>query len=101
MLVRAADASLPYASPMNADVRGLPPAMIITAECDPVRDQGEAYADKLRRAGVSVELKRYDGMVHPFFSLGGIVDAARTATKDAASAIEHALAPAASAGSGR
>lgn len=97
----AADARLPYASPMNADVRGLPPAMIITAECDPVRDQGEAYAEKLRRAGVSVELKRYEGMVHPFFSLGGIVDAARTATKDAASAIEQALAPAASAGSGR
>jgi acetyl esterase len=97
----AADARLPYASPMNADVRGLPPAMIITGECDPVRDQGEAYADKLRRAGVAVEVKRYEGMVHPFFNLGGIVDAARTAMTDAASAVEHALARAAPAGFGR
>lgn len=88
-----------YASPMNAhDLRGLPPAMIITGECDPLRDQGEKYAEKLRQAGVAVELKRYEGMIHPFFSLGGIIDGGRVAMADAASALQRALAAAAPAG---
>src|SRR5262249_48905644 len=65
----------PYASPMNADVSGFPPAMILTAEFDPLRDQGEAYAAKLKAAGIPVIARRYDGMFHPFFSLGGIIDA--------------------------
>jgi len=98
----AADARSPYASPMNAeDVQGLPPAMVITGECDPLRDQGEAYAHKLRKAGVPVELKRYEGMIHPFFSLGGIVDEARTAMADAGSALQQALGRAAPAATGR
>ena len=53
--------------------------MVITAECDPLRDQGEAYARKLQSAGVAVELKRYDGMIHPFLSLSGIIDTGRIA----------------------
>lgn len=66
--------------------------MIITGECDPLRDQGEKYAEKLRQAGVAVELKRYEGMIHPFFSLGGIIDGGRVAMADAASALQRALA---------
>ncbi len=98
-LASPADGRTPYASPMNAgDVSGLPPAMIITGECDPLRDQGEAYALKLRNAGVPVALTRYDGMIHPFFSLGGIIDAGRTAMADAASALRRALGGAAAAG---
>ncbi len=82
----------PSASPMNASsLQGLPPAMIITAECDPLRDQGEAYARKLQSAGVPVELKRYEGMIHPFFQFGGILDTAKVAMKDAASAVRRAL----------
>jgi acetyl esterase/lipase len=82
----------PSASPWNAtDVRGLPPAMILTAECDPLRDQGEAYARRLQSAGVSVELKRYEGMIHPFFQFGAIIDTAKVAMKDAASAVRRAL----------
>jgi len=82
----------PMASPLNAtDVRGLAPAMIITAECDPLRDQAEAYARKLQSAGVPVELKRYEGMIHPFFQFGGILDTAKVAMEDAASALREAL----------
>jgi acetyl esterase len=92
-----ADRHSPYASPSKAsDVRGLPPAMVITGECDPLRDQGEAYAEQLRSAGVAVALKRYEGMIHPFVSLAGIVDAGRDAINDSASAMRQALnAPAA------
>jgi acetyl esterase len=86
------DRHLPYASPSKAsDVRGLPPAFVLTGECDPLRDQGEAYADKMRSAGVTVELKRYEGMIHPFISLAGIVDAGRDAIKDSAAAVRQAL----------
>jgi acetyl esterase len=82
----------PYAAPWYAaDLRGLPPAMVLTAECDPLRDQGEAYARRLQQAGVAVEHKRYEGMIHPFLSLGGIVDTARTAIADAAAAVRRAV----------
>ena len=87
-----ADRRLPYGSPSKAsDVRGLPPAMIITGECDPLRDQGEAYGRRLQDAGVPVVVKRYDGMIHPFVSLAGIVDDGRVAIQDAASAVRQAL----------
>ena len=82
----------PSASPLNAtDFRGLPPALIITAECDPLRDQGEAYAHKLQSAGVRAELKRYEGMIHPFVSLAGVIDAGKSAISDAGSALRAAL----------
>lgn len=74
------DGGHPYASPLLADdLAGLPPAHIVTAECDPLRDEGEAYCRRLRAAGVAADLRRYDGMFHGFFGMGDLLDGARRA----------------------
>jgi acetyl esterase len=85
------DRRQPWVSPMHAKLEGLPPAFVLTAECDPLRDQGEAFARRLEAAGVQTTVKRYEGMFHPFFSLGGIIDGAKTAMADASAALKTAL----------
>jgi acetyl esterase len=82
----------PLASPLLAsNLQGLPPAMIITAECDPLRDEGEAYGLRLEDAGVRVDVQRYDGMPHGFFSFGAALDGGRQAFADATSRLRSAF----------
>ena len=76
----------PSASPLLAeDMTDLPPALVLTAEFDPLRDDGEAYANRLKEAGVSVKYSCYDGLVHGFLSVGGAIPRAKEAIDEAAS----------------
>jgi acetyl esterase len=82
----------PYACPARADdLAGLPPAFVATAEFDPLRDEGEAYAANLRIAGVDVTAKRYDGMVHGFAWTLGATPSGAALIDDLAAAFGHVL----------
>jgi acetyl esterase len=92
-LAEDADESDPHIAPLLAtDLSSLPPAIVITAEFDPLRDEGEAYAAKLQEHGVPVTLKRFDGVVHEFFGLAGAVGKAKEAVKFAAIHLKDAFA---------
>ena len=83
-----ADRTNPYACPAYAQtLRGVAPAFVITAEFDPLRDEGEAYAARLREEGVQVVLRRYDGVTHGFFGMPAQLDKAKAAIAEAGSAL--------------
>ena len=87
-----ADALNPYAAPLQAEsLVGQPPALVITAEFDPLRDEGEAYAKRLTEAGVATTVTRYDGMIHGFFSMTAVVDKSQQAMDQASSALRSAF----------
>jgi acetyl esterase len=93
-----ADGDNPLVSPLRAaDLSGLPPAFIATAEFDPLRDDGERYGQRLSAAGVPVIVKRYDGMIHGFYWMLGALDASRRLHDDLAEAVVPVLTPVAAA----
>ena len=87
-----ASARSPDASPLRAaSLEGLPPALVILAEYDPLTDEGLDYAERLRAAGVPADVSTYPGMVHGFFRWRGAVDAASEALDEGAAALREAL----------
>jgi acetyl esterase/lipase len=82
----------PRVSPLYGDATGLPPAQIQSAECDPLHPQAEQYRDHLQAAGVAVDYRVYDGMIHGYFGLESVFPVAADALRDAGDALRAALA---------
>lgn len=82
----------PLVSPLFAEnFKNLPPALVITDEDDPMRDEGEEYAGRLTQDGVPAKVSRYPGMIHGFFLMAGELDAGKKCIEEAASALRNAL----------
>lgn len=83
----------PDASPLQAaDLAGLPPAVVLTAEHDVLRDEGESYAEKLRAAGVAVQSRRFEGQMHGFFTMVNVLPGAAAGLEYVAEHIDRHLA---------
>lgn len=90
-LPSAAHGAETYASPLRGDLTGLPPALVQTAEFDPLRDEGKAYAEKLRAAGVPVTYSQYPGLIHDSFLFMGVVPGGRKNVDEAAEHLRRAF----------
>ena len=88
-----ADRADPDASPLRADdLSGLPPAYVVVAEYDPLRDEALAYAEKLKAAGVPVTVRVYDDQSHDFLIMVNFLEAADECIREAGKAVREALA---------
>ncbi len=83
-----AEGASPKFSILKANLKGLPPATVITAQIDPLRSEGKDFADRLKAAGVPVEYRNYDGATHEFFGMGAVVDKAKDAVAFAAAGLK-------------
>jgi acetyl esterase len=87
-----ADPQNPYALPAKAQsLKGLPPATVLTAEIDPLASEGEAYAQRLKKEGVEVDYRQFDGVTHEFFGMGAVVPKAVDAQKFATDGLRKAF----------
>ena len=87
-----ADGQTPWISLVRAaNLQGLPPATVISAEIDPLRSETMMYADQLRKAGVRVDYKNYDGVTHEFFGMGAVLDKAKQAVEQAGDGLKNAF----------
>jgi acetyl esterase len=92
-LQTSADANNPYAAPLVAtDLSNVPPALVITAECDPLCDEGAAYAQRLSAAGIPTTYTCYPGMIHGFFAMPALLDKGKQAVAEASAALRQAFA---------
>ena len=81
----------PRLSVLMGEAKATPPALVVTTEYDPLRDEGEAYATRLEECGVPVDAVRYDGMVHDFQHMGPMSEAAAAASDDTIARIRALL----------
>ncbi|MBM3946737.1 MAG: alpha/beta hydrolase [SAR202 cluster bacterium] len=92
-LAKPEDGMTPLASPLQArDLKGLPPALVITGEFDPLRDEGNEYAKRLQAAGVPTVNKTYEGVAHGFFGQWAMIDKGKQAVMQASEALKAAFA---------
>ena len=87
-----ADAKDPRLAPLHADLAGMPPTTVITAQIDPLRSEGEAFAKKLEAAGVKTNYRNFDGVTHEFFGMGAVVPEAKAAMAVAAADLKAVFA---------
>jgi acetyl esterase len=85
------DGANPYISILRGDMSKLPPETVITDQIDPLHDDGQKYADKLKAAGIQVRYENYDGVTHEFFGMGAVVDTAKRAEMFAADGLQAAF----------
>lgn len=87
------DARNPYAAPLRAtSLKGLPSALVLTAEYDPLRDEGQSYAARLKEAGVPVTARNYEGLIHGFLAMSAVLEQTKPILQEAAKVLRGAVA---------
>ena len=84
-----AEAKDPRLTLVAANLKGLPPTTIITAQIDPLRSEGQMLGERMKAAGVEVAMRNYDGVAHEFFGMGAVVDKAKDAVAFAAAGLKR------------